>query len=47
VQGDDAAAVVAGIDQAMVKAGPEFIAWVAQTISRQAASAAGDAKKSN
>jgi phospholipid/cholesterol/gamma-HCH transport system substrate-binding protein len=47
VQGDDAAAAVAGIDRAMVKAGPEFIAWVAQTISRQAASAAGDAKKSN
>jgi phospholipid/cholesterol/gamma-HCH transport system substrate-binding protein len=47
VQGDDAAAAVAGIDRAMGKAGPEFIAWVAQTISRQATSAAGEVKKSN
>ena len=47
VQGDDAAAAVAGIDRAMGKAGPDFIAWIAQTISRQATSAAGEAKKSN
>ena len=47
VQGDDAAATVAGFDQAMGKAGPEFIAWVAQAISRQTASTPGEAKKNN
>jgi phospholipid/cholesterol/gamma-HCH transport system substrate-binding protein len=47
VQGDDAAATVAGFDQAMGKAGPEFIAWVAQAISRQAASTPGEAKKND
>lgn len=47
VQGDDAAAAVAGFDRAMGKAGPEYVAWIAQTITRHAASVAGEAKKSN
>ena len=34
---EDAAAAVAGFDQAMGKAGPDFVAWVTQAVARQAA----------
>lgn len=41
----DAAAAVAGFDQAMGKAGPELIAWVARVIAGQATSKPAAAKK--